>query len=80
MARFLLVMVVLAVSAPAPACLNDTEVPRQDEQFRSSYSDGVAAPPAAPGDSLWMRPSVLIAVGSALALGAAIGVRVRRRQ
>jgi hypothetical protein len=36
-------LMLLVLALPAMACLNDTEVARQDEEFRSAYPDAPAA-------------------------------------
>ena len=69
----------LLVAGAASACLNDSELPGHEREFRSSYKR--QAPPPAPSDSYWLPtervPLALYGAGGLFALGAGV-VIVRR--
>ena len=80
MRRFLISLAcLLAVAGGASACLNDSELPGHEREFRSSYKR--QAPPPSPSDSQWLPservPLVLLGAGGVFALGAGV-VIVRR--
>ena len=68
--RRLLTAAALAVfPAPAVACINDSELPGHEREFRSSYQQSDYQPPSPPAES--SRPYVLGGAGLVLA---AVGV------
>lgn len=76
--RRLFTLVVLSVAAaPAAACINDSELPTHEREFRSSYmADRKPAEPPEPGYKQYI-PGTAAAVGGVLLLGAGI-ITVRR--
>jgi hypothetical protein len=67
---FLAAAVLAAACAPAVACINDSELPGHEREFRSNYQNGrTPLPPTSAG---WQTqiPTVLYAAGAALVVGA----------
>ncbi|MBO0700126.1 MAG: hypothetical protein J2P46_17130 [Zavarzinella sp.] len=68
---------VLALSGPALACVNDTELRSHEREFRSQYQESQYEPPQ-PMQTASNRPYYLGGAGVLMALtGAGIFVRVR---
>jgi hypothetical protein len=67
---FAAIAVLATASAPAVACINDSELPGHEREFRSSYQNG--RPPASTSSAGWQAhaPTVLYAAGAALAVSA----------
>jgi hypothetical protein len=79
--RTLLASLALAgLAGPAVACINDTELPNHEREFRSQYQTP-AAPAESPGaDSADPgRTTVLLASGAVLLVGAAVVAVARPR-
>jgi hypothetical protein len=77
MRRLLSAAVAVALgSAPAVACINDSELPGHEREFRSSYQNG-RSPPSPSANWQSVAPTVLYATGGALAVAAGV-VTVRR--
>lgn len=67
-------LLLLALALPAMACLNDSEVARQDAEFRSDYGDppsaaGAAAEPDATS-TLQLAAAFAAGIGAAALIGA----------
>lgn len=68
---------VLALSSPALACINDTELINHEREFRSQYQESDYQPPQPEAVSS-SRPFVLGGTGVLMALaGAAVFLRIR---
>lgn len=67
---FAAIAVLIAASAPTVACINDSELPGHEREFRSSYQNG--RQPASAPSAGWQAqvPTVLYAAGAALVVGA----------
>jgi hypothetical protein len=77
MRHFLSLAAVLALSGPALACINDTELINHEREFRSQYRESQYQPPE-PEQTASNRPYVVGGAGLLMALtGAGIFVRVR---
>ena len=77
MRHLLALTTVLALSAPAVACINDTELKTHEREFRSQYQDTQYVPPQ-PVIASASRDYVLGGSGMLLALvGAAVLYRQR---
>jgi hypothetical protein len=74
--RRLLILAVLAVfTAPAAACINDSELPGHEREFRSSYQQSTYQPPE---PETYTRSYVLGGTGILLAVvGAGLAIRHR---
>jgi LPXTG-motif cell wall-anchored protein len=63
-------LTVVGLAGPAAACINDSELPSHEREFRSQYR-GPAKPPAPPPQPTGpSNPSLLLAAGAALLSGA----------
>lgn len=70
LSKSILLVVILACCSPANACLNDSELPDHEREFRSQYLTSpivISATPDEHTDQLWL----LSASGIALMAGAA---------
>lgn len=75
MRRLVLAAVLSAAAAgPAAACLNDTELPGREREFRSQYKVNTPPPPppsdSQPGDQVAWLNGTALAAGVVLLLGA----------
>jgi hypothetical protein len=76
----------LTLAAPVKACINDSELLKQEREFKSSYNENApvgqpAAPDAAPsseGDG-WTGPLAYLGTGAFLLLGGCV-VGLRRAE
>lgn len=70
MRRLIALLSLVASSAPAVACINDSELPGHEREFRSSYQNG--RPPASAPSAGWQAqvPTALYAAGATLVAGA----------
>jgi hypothetical protein len=68
---FACIVAVVVLSAPAGACLNDSELPSHEREFRSSYQNG-HSPSVSPSSSGWKAyaPPALLSAGGALVVAA----------
>jgi hypothetical protein len=74
--RLITLAALVAVAAPAVACINDSELPGHEREFRSSYQQSDYRPPAPPTES--KQPYVLGGAGLVLAaLGVGLTYRSR---
>ena len=78
-------VLVLAGAAPVLGCINDSEAPGAEREFKSSYPDQPAEPPApapeTPSTDFWVKTTLASGVGAALLVGAVVlGVTQGRRR
>lgn len=72
MRRLLAVLALATASTPAFACVNDSELPTHEREFRSSYqTDRKPAEPPEPWYKQYI-PGTAAAVGGVLLLGAGL--------
>jgi hypothetical protein len=79
MRHFLTITAVLALSGPAVACINDTELINHEREFRSQYRESQYRPPE-PQQVSSARPYLMGGSGLLLGLvgvGAMFGLRSR---
>ncbi|MEO2090530.1 MAG: hypothetical protein ABGY75_13680 [Gemmataceae bacterium] len=62
--------VLAAAAAPAVACINDSELPGHEREFRSSYQNGRSPSPSPSAGWQSSAPTVLYASGATLAVAA----------
>jgi len=75
MYRLLVCLVLAATVSPAAACINDSELPNHEREFRSQYRGSPAPPPAAASPEPAGRPSArLLVVGGGVLLTAAFAL------
>lgn len=72
------ILLLLVLALPAMACLNDTEVARQDSEFRSAYPDAPAA--ASAPQEIPAGFSALACFAAGMGLSALIGAILWRRR
>ena len=76
MRRLLTAAALTVFAAPAVACINDSELPGHEREFRSSYQHSDYRPPSPPAES--SRPYVLGGAGLVVA-GVGVGLVYRTR-
>lgn len=67
---FAAIAALAAASVPAVACINDSELPGHEREFRSSYQNGRSPSPSSSAGWQSQVPTVLYAAGAALVVGA----------
>jgi hypothetical protein len=63
-------LTILAIAAPASACINDREVDRHEREFKSNYLDPILPGSLSPEAEPAVRPLAYGGLGAALLLGA----------
>lgn len=77
--RRLFALLTLAVaSCPALACINDSELPGHEREFRSSYQTDRKPSEPAPSPLQQYGPGTVAGVGGVLLVGAGLITTVRR--